>query len=144
VSALLEPRDRQLAPGQKDLMQSIIDDVPVELQACEACRETECDCDRAAQCPNRIEGERQERAARAFRNAEERVSIAACSRILRQIEIGVEELNIADTKRLARNCNQFIADPSALLARMVLVYCVQAKSLIQLLEPPLDGWSPNA
>ena len=43
---------------------AIVADVPPELQACEACRETNCTQERYAACRNRQKGEKQEKAHR--------------------------------------------------------------------------------
>jgi hypothetical protein len=39
----------------RSLLRWVVDDVPLELDACEACREPECTEARAATCPRRLQ-----------------------------------------------------------------------------------------
>jgi hypothetical protein len=76
-----------------------------------------------------------------IRKPADRVSIAACSRLLRAIENGVD-LDVGDdvVHGLVRACRLFIFDPHERLASVVLGHCLQVPELIQFLEPPIDQW----
>lgn len=79
--------------------------------------------------------------AAQIRKPAERVSIAACSRLLKCLENGID-VRVSDdvVHGLARACLLYIVDPHERLANVVLGHCLQVPELIQFLEPPIDQW----
>lgn len=56
--------DGKISQFLKAIRDGLVQDIPPEYQACEACREATCSTDRAATCPNRLRGEAQEKRRR--------------------------------------------------------------------------------
>lgn len=46
------------------IRQGLVTDIPPEYQACESCREPNCNTEKAATCEDRLRGEKQERKRR--------------------------------------------------------------------------------
>jgi hypothetical protein len=55
---------RRISEFLTAVRQGLVTDIPVEYQACESCRESSCDTQKAMTCAERLRGEKQERKRR--------------------------------------------------------------------------------